>query len=268
LSVALWLVGCAATPEEKRAEVVEDRAADIRDELAVGREMTAKLYGYFGKYSGSDGLLEYVNLVGQTIASRYGRPDLVYRFGILDTPEVNAFAAPGGFVLVTRGLLGQIHSESELACVLGHEIAHINEKHMYLRLMPKHEVSAEESVARLMSRGHSDLGKSLTVLADEGLKTLLEDGIGLDKEKEADEAGVIFAASLGYNPHEFVSLLQRLQTGAANLKFGKVAQPFPARIAGLTQFFKDNGIPNKLVADGKTLDQRFARAWGLLASAK
>lgn len=258
------LVGCASTPEETRTAEREDLASETRDEVKFGREMAAKLYGHFGKYEGDHKLADYVSLVGANLAERFGRPELAFRFGILGTDEVNAFATPGGFIFITDGLLRQVQSEAELAAILAHEIAHVNEKHMYLGIMPKKDVGATESVARIMSRGHADLGKSMAVLADKGLQMLIEGGLGKEKEQEADQQALLTVASLGYDGQALLVFLRRLQAAGDKLKLGKVAQPFAERVSALETFAKENGITNRSTADAGVLQKRFARAWGTL----
>jgi predicted Zn-dependent protease len=251
------LTSCAApTPEETAQEIKDELRTEIADEINIGREMAAKLLGHVGAYESDPKATEYVNLVGGALAQKVGRSELVYRFALLSSDEINAFATPGGYVFITKGLLAAVNDESELAAVLAHEIAHINEKHMYLEIAPKRKVSATETVARVMSRGHSDMGKSITQLVNKGLKMLLEEGMGLEKERQADDAGIYYAEAAGYNPHAMVRFLKRIsaETGP---KIPKTAPPFNERIAAVEKLLKENSIEDRMLAKAETLKERF-----------
>lgn len=247
-------VSAAYSEAEKKA-----LAQEVRDEITVGRMMAARIVGQFGYYE-DPGAQYYVNLIGQSLAAQSGRPELKYYFAVLDTAEVNAMAAPGGYIFVTRGLLAQLKNESELAAVLGHEIAHINEKHMYERIKPKQkQVTAGETLARLLSRGGSDIGQSISQMVTEGMNILLEQGLGKEKEYEADEAGTLYAAQLGYNAHGLPIYLERLARDSRTVQVSKTHPPFAERIHTLRSALNKNGIPDRLAADERTLADRFAR---------
>src|SRR5262245_14065886 len=98
------------------------------EERQIGEQVSAKLRQRFGVYQNQD-VTKYVALVGTVIAQASTKPALDWKFIVLDSDGVNAYATPGGFIHVTRGLLGMVKNESELACVLGHEITHVTERH-------------------------------------------------------------------------------------------------------------------------------------------
>jgi len=260
LLIIAGLTGCASVPEEEMI-FKKNLAQDVRDEIEFGRHMAAKLLGHFGKFEKYPEALSYVNLVGRSLAKKSGRPELPFHFGILDSKQVNAFATPGGYIFVTKGLLKQIKTESELAVVLGHEIAHINEKHMYKEVAPEKKVSTSETVVRMMSRGGGDISQGLSKAVSKGMAMLLEKGMGAEKEREADEAGLIYAVSAGYNPNDFTNFLKRLNKNKKKLVLDKNAPPFGSRIAFVKKTLSTNGLDNNLVADGKALDERFKAAF-------
>src|SRR5690606_31708209 len=101
---------------------------DAEEEAAIGFEAAATLLGA-APLLDDDGMQRYVNRVGRWVAMQSERPALSWHFAVIDHPNVNAFAAPGGYVFITRGLLFQLRNEAELAGVLGHEIAHVVQKH-------------------------------------------------------------------------------------------------------------------------------------------
>jgi len=102
---------------------------NFKQEHLLGRQVAARIAGNFGVWNDKSWTL-YVNLVGRALAPYSERPDIKYRFAILDTDDVNAYAAPAGYIFITRGLLKKLDSEAQLAGVLGHEIAHVARKHI------------------------------------------------------------------------------------------------------------------------------------------
>ena len=120
----------AATNQPKAGSALTDE-----EEVALGRQIIGNLLGASSLVR-DEGLQAYVNRVGRWVAAQSDRPDLPWRFGVIDSDDLNAFAAPGGWVLITRGLYRMLQSEAELAGVLGHEIAHVTRKH-HLKLLQK-----------------------------------------------------------------------------------------------------------------------------------
>ncbi|MCM2279220.1 MAG: M48 family metalloprotease [Oligoflexia bacterium] len=271
LGAALALcVGCASSPEENRELEHERFAQEIKEEKEVGRQMAAKLAGTLGSHDSDDKLLRYLNLVGNTVAAKANRPELAYRFGILKSEEINAFATPGGYIFVTMGLLREVRSEDELAGVLGHEIAHVTERHMYKEIMPKREVSAGETLSRMLSRGGADLGFSIGKIVNQGIETLLEKGLGQEKEHEADQGGSLLCAAAGYDPLALQTFLTRLQSRATTVKVSKTHPPFPARLQALQGFLKQNGMAglSRDTEGGRALETRFKSSVSLPSARK
>ena len=180
---------------------------DQKDEIAMGDDMAARLLGA-APLVNNPGLQQYVNRVGRWLAAQTERPDLPWQFGVLDAPELNAFAVPGGTIFVTRGLLAQMKSEAELAGVLAHEIGHVLKKH-HLKAIQK---SAQAALAgeglnvALKDRAPAVRDKLISA----GTETYAR---GLDKsdELEADRLGVVIAARGGYDAYGLPAVLQTLQ---------------------------------------------------------
>jgi predicted Zn-dependent protease len=152
------------------------------------------------------------------------RPDLPWHFGVLDTASVNAFAAPGGYVLITRGLYEMLDSEAQLAGVLGHEIGHIVQRH-HVKVMQ--QSAAVSAGARAAQRG--DRSVLVNNLIGTGAEVFAR---GLDKsaEFEADRIGVVLAARSGYSPYGLVEVLHKLAaraTGDASLALLFKTHPAP-----------------------------------------
>ena len=151
----------------------------------------------FGVYQDPN-VTKYVTLVGVVLAQASTRPNLNWQFVVLDTEGVNAFAAPGGFIHITKGLLGLMKNEAELAGVLAHEIIHVTEKHTV-------NADSEERRGfrwRLTRSGASGgIAQSLVAkLADAAYKNILNNEFSRNDEGEADEKGVQLANKVGYAP--------------------------------------------------------------------
>lgn len=171
----------------------------------------------------------YVNKVGRWIASRSERPDLPWTFAVLDNDDINAFAAPGGYIVLTKGLLLKLNSEAELAGVLAHEIGHVLKKHHLNAMQKAHAKTAlQESASVVMdARGN----KNQDVLKYAAIGTELY-GKGLDKEDEfeSDRIGVVLATRAGYEPYGLPAVLQTLQSvvgGSAALQLLLETHPKP-----------------------------------------
>ncbi|OFZ54489.1 MAG: hypothetical protein A2428_00730 [Bdellovibrionales bacterium RIFOXYC1_FULL_54_43] len=260
LAAALIGPACSTTPDpaEKDAMERERLAREVDDELLVGREIASRLLGRFQHYEKNRAAIEYVNLVGATLAAQNGRPELRYRFAILDSDDPNAFACPGGFIFVTKGLLKLVKNESELAGVLGHEIAHVNEKHMYSTIVPKREVSTSETFVRLLSRGKSEIGSNLAQIVDNGMKMLMESGYGKEKEHASDQAAALYTKSSGYDPMALLPVLERLKEASKSSKLSKTHPPFDERTASFQAFLKENDLKSTLSASRQqVMEARF-----------
>lgn len=197
---------------------------DEKQEIAIGRHAAGTILGA-APLVADPRLQSYVNRVGRWIASHSERPHLPWRFGVIDTPGVNAFATPGGYILVTRGLYEALENESQLAGVLGHEIAHVLKRHHIVGMQKKGMLQGLASGAQAFtgSRGN-------TLLADMG-KNLVSEVIvsGLDKsdEFEADHLGVVLAARAGYSPYGLVQVMHKLQARASDPSLGLLFSTHP-----------------------------------------
>jgi predicted Zn-dependent protease len=153
-------------------------------------------------------LQKYVNDLGQWLALQTDRPGLQWRFGVLDTNDINAFAAPGGYVFVTAGLIGRLQSEAELAAVVAHEIGHVVRKH---HLVAIQDQAGSNIMTNLMSiaADQDENSAEWNMLIDAG-SDLYTKGLSRDDELDADLVGVVILARAGYDPYALASVLQRL----------------------------------------------------------
>ena len=218
------------------------REFTLEEESALGEEMASNLLGAAPLY-GNMAVQRYVNQVGQWVAAQGERQELSWRFAVLDDAEANAFAAPGGYVFITRGLLYSLRSEAELAGVLSHEIAHVLRKHQLaaikkgMRTSLGTEFLSEKVEQKALRTGNGQLTPWLRELANVGTQLYVR-GLDKDDEFEADRMAVVLSARAGYNPYGLPSVLQTLQTVSADhaglaLLF-KTHPPFNARLDALS----------------------------------
>ena len=212
------------------------------EEIEIGRGITSTILGA-AKLVSNNSLQRYVNLVGQNIAQHSERKNLPWTFGIVDTPSINAFAAPGGYILVTSGLFAILDTEDELAAILAHEIVHVNKKHHY-NIIQKQKMVEFGSKFMSSALGKDDktgISKRLVNMGGE----LIARGLDKDAEYEADRDGVILAARAGYDSSAMLTVLSKLQTksrtkGDESMKLFTATHPTPSdRIQALTDQMTD-----------------------------
>jgi predicted Zn-dependent protease len=200
------------------------------EEQQIGADVSAKLREKYGVVQDA-AVHKYVSLVGQALAQSSSRPALRWTFVVLDTDGVNAFAAPGGYVHITRGALAIIKNEGELADVLAHEISHVTNKHTINAIR---NAKLEGAAAAAATR--SDLMKAF---ADKAYGAVLENHYDRSQEMDADKTGVALANSVGYAPTGLGAFLSRLAERNAGLKEPSgIFASHPeteARLTGLTQ---------------------------------
>jgi len=196
-----------------RSVVPASTEIDEKQEVQLGQEWAAVLLGA-APLVADPSLQRYVNTVGRWLASQSERPDLNWRFGVLESDNINAFATPGGYILVTKGLAMRMRSEAELAGVLAHEIAHVVQKH-HLKAIQKGawaKVGANVATEYLSQRSRSPVGSAAGQQLLSGIKEIMLRGLDKDDEFEADRMGVVIAARAGYDPFGLPAVLQLLNT--------------------------------------------------------
>ena len=177
------------------------------EEIQIGKDVAARLLGA-APLAKDENLQRYVNRVGRWLAVQTERPDLPWQFGVMEAPQLNAFAVPGGTIFVTRGLVERMKSEAELAGVLAHEISHVLRKH-HLKAIQKgaQTALAGEALNQALRNQNAQAREKLVAFGSEMYTR------GLDKgdELEADRYGVVIAARAGYDAYGLPAVLQTLQ---------------------------------------------------------
>jgi len=176
-----------------------------QDEIKLGRGVAARVISRFG----TDYNLEatyYLNLLGTVIAQRSDRPDIPYHFAILDTDDINAYACPGGFIFVTRGVLNMVKDEAELAAVLSHEIAHVTERHIVKALQHSQVMKiGAQMAAEAFTTGGPLFEKMINTSTDSLFK-----GLQKSDEYDADMKAVAYLDRTGYDYPAMLDVLNLL----------------------------------------------------------
>jgi len=189
-SLMVWTISCAINPVTHKRELMLLSAAD---EVAMGQQTDPQVLQTFGQYKDAD-LARYVTALGNKLGALSHQPELDYSVKVLDSPVVNAFAVPGGYVYLSRGILAYLNDEAELAGVMGHEIGHIAARHS----------------AQQYSRAQvTQLGLGLGAMVSKTFRKyagLAQFGVGMlflsfsrDMERQADALGVEYSSKAGYD---------------------------------------------------------------------
>jgi predicted Zn-dependent protease len=188
------------------------------EEKIIGDSVALEIVSKYGGLVRDETVMARVNLVGRSLARYSDRPELDWRFGVLDSPAINAFSAPDGYVFITRGLYALADSDDALAAILGHEIAHITGKHA-LTIVARNDAFTA-GLGQLVQRSgearkvDSQL-KQLNLGVDLVVKTLFEKGFDPQTEFAADATGRQLAVTTGYAPGALRAVLVRLQSTPA-----------------------------------------------------
>jgi beta-barrel assembly-enhancing protease len=183
------------------------------EEIALGEQLMSAILGAAPLYQ-NDRVQRYVNQVGRWVATHSERPNLPWRFAVLDSPLVNAGAAPGGQIYITTGLLFRMRSEAELAGALAHEIAHVVQRHQLTAYRSKKLGSAFATGAGALADARlktGELGKSVVKLGIGEAKSMIVLSLGRSEEEQADRMGMVLAARAGYDPYGLPMTIQILQ---------------------------------------------------------
>jgi predicted Zn-dependent protease len=270
----------------------QKKLEDYKAEVEIGRNMAGRLLQYYGTY-GDEGAISYVNQVGNYVASYGDYPDRKYMFAILDTDAVNAFACPGGYILITMGTLRAVNNEAELAAILGHETAHVGKQHMFntLKALEQRELDkiekendkkgkvkvpyeakvrerpkpqSKSELASLIVKISSGGGAAFSVLqaAKAGMSVMMEKGLDQKLEYEADHEGVKYAIRAGYDPKAMNEFLGRLESkkNVKNMKvISKTHPSISDRKKHIEELLTEMKANEIIGADGKDRFQQFSK---------
>jgi predicted Zn-dependent protease len=205
IAISYTLQGCVTNPVTGRTNLM---LMSKEQEIAMGRDADPQIVAEFGLYE-DEKLQQLIDRKGQEMAAISHRPDLNYEFKIVDSPVVNAFAVPGGYVYFTRGIMAHFNNEAEFAGVLGHEIGHIAARHS----AQQYSKSMIAELGLAVGSALSDEFRQFSDLASQGVGLLFLK-YSRDHERQSDKLGVEYSIKTGYNAHkmaEFFKTLDRMQ---------------------------------------------------------
>lgn len=261
------------TPQQAQSivragDAVQKSFSDItpEQEYFIGRAVGATIVSKFKVYD-PEAATRYVNLVGQTLAQASDKPETFggYHFLILDSEEINAFAAPGGFIFISRGMLRLCRNEDEVAAVLAHEVGHVQLAHALRaiktsRLTSAFTILAAEGAKNYGGEALSQLTQQFEGSISDITQTLVVNGYGRGQEREADKVAVTILGRVGYDPWALSRVLsemsKHLKPGGHD--FAATHPPPSDRIADLHELL--DGVAAKPIAAVR--QQRFDRALG------
>lgn len=201
LASVLWLGSCTVNPATGQKEFTAFLPAS--QEAALGAGEHQKVEATYGKFI-TGPIAEYVERIGQKVAANTERTDVQYKFYVIDSPIVNAFAVPGGYIYLSRGLLALANNEAELAGVIAHEIAHITARHAASRVS-QGAIAGIGAAILSAATGSQAIGQAASVGSDLYIKSYSR-----GQESQSDELGVRYLARAGYDPDAMASFLSSL----------------------------------------------------------
>jgi len=203
LAACIGLTACATNPATKQHDFV---MLSEEQELQLGQRAAAEIEKNLPLMDSNDPLVRYVDSVGQKVAAVSDRPNLFYRFHVVDNATINAFALPGGYIYIHRGLLIHMNSEAELAAVLGHEIGHVTARHAVKQYSKAQAYQLGSMVASIFL----PIPQGAGVFSDLMASAVLH-GFGRDAELQADQLSIRYLSRAGYDPHATIGILKTLK---------------------------------------------------------
>ena len=241
------LLGCAVNPVTGNQDFV---MISENQEIEMGREYNAQILKQNSIYPDQE-LQDYVQSIGESLASKSHRPNLIYRFTVLDSSDINAFALPGGYIFINRGLMSYLSSEEELAAVLAHEIGHVTARHSVRQYSQSQLMSIISTAIEIQA------GSTAGDIANLASGAILS-GYGREMELEADELGAEYIYEDGYSPqgmYEVLSVLKdqevyskklNKQRGKAPVNYHGVFASHPSNDKRLQEILNGVGNLNKM----------------------
>ncbi len=262
------------TPEQgesiRRVGEAAERAMESitpEQEYFIGRAVGATIVHTYNVYD-HPRANAYLNLLGQSVARYSDMPETFrgYRLLLLDTDEINAFAAPGGFIFISRGMVRLCRTEDDLAAVIAHEVGHIQHRHAVLAIKNSRWTSAAttmlfEGVRSFGAKELAELTEVFEGSISDITSTLMTGGYARGQEREADRAAVVILRRMGYRQGALIDVLERMGSVLENDKrgFGATHPPASSRIRDLRPLIRDGDTPAPTAARQERFNQ--FRAW-------
>lgn len=267
LLAGLWLMSCLVTAhgfnlgdELKKAASGLQKPEQLaglggyseQEETAIGRQIAGSLLGAAPLVKDRQ-LQKYVNNVGRWVASQSERPDLAWHFGVIEADDINAFAAPGGYIFVTRGLYRLLNDEAELAGVLAHEIGHVIRKH-HLKILQQSQLL--DLGGKLLTKQTGDNDKIRNLIGSGA--EIVSRSLDKSAEFEADRIAVMLAARAGYDAFGLPGVLQEIGHAGNDSSVALLFKTHPHPDERLTRL--DDAMGSRFDGfKGQALPKRFYR---------
>ncbi|MEZ5196732.1 MAG: M48 family metalloprotease [Bacteroidales bacterium] len=190
-------------------------AQDYSYDKQIGAESAIQVEQTIGIYNDS-ALTSYVQAVGQRLVGALGESPFTFQFHVVDMAEPNAFALPGGYIYISRGLLSLVNDEAELACVMGHEMIHVTKRHAIKQMKKSIFPCILHIPGAVVGMFNSNLGNIINAPVSLGSELFLKN-YSRKQESEADKLGIKLASIAGYNPEKLAIILERLSTDVEHL---------------------------------------------------
>jgi predicted Zn-dependent protease len=263
LAAALLAAACGTNVVNPVSGKTERSVMDEASEVAEGKKAHEEVMKEFGGPLANPKLQAYVNDLGQRLAKQSHRANLQWTFTVLDSPDVNAFALPGGYVYVTRGIMAYMDSEADLAGVIGHEIGHVTARHGAQRATKQQRAGAGVMAATVLGVLLETVGVSGAAQAANQVSSGMAAGsiasYSREQELQADKLGAEYLSRVGYNPQNMVDVIgvlkdqERFAADNARAAGKKVPEP---------------GTGGNWLASHPTNDQRLQQITAIAASYK
>ncbi|MBZ0087977.1 MAG: M48 family metalloprotease [Thermomonas sp.] len=218
----------SAAANHSDAIVGKSDAEVLQEELELGPMLAGRILGA-APLVNDPAIQRRVNLIGRWLASQTSRPDLPWTFGVIDDGEVNAFAAPGGYILITKGLYDLLTSDAEVAAVLGHELSHVVQRDHY-EVIRKQELQAtgREAVMSQVNTGGGLAGSLARDFIERNGAAIMMTQLDRNAEYRADQAAGIYLARGGFNPLELYAVLQKMASlGSSSSRMASLYKTHP-----------------------------------------
>lgn len=242
VTLVLVVAACAVNPAtgERELSLVSES-----QEIAMGREADPQISAQLGLVDNPE-LQSYVSDLGLRLAAVSERPDLPWTFRVVDDPTVNAFALPGGFIYVTRGILAHFDSEAELAGVLGHEIGHVTARHSVSQISRQQLQQIGLGVGMVLSEDIRRVGGLLSA----GMQ-LMNLSYSRGDETQSDELGLRYISREGYDPTSMIGVFEMLAQAGGGSGEGRIPEwqlthPYPEnRADNIREYIAEQGLPTE-----------------------
>ena len=223
--------------------------SDIDLEIEFGKKLAARILGQYN-LSNDDKLQEYINLLGQGIAASFGRPEITYYFAVIDSAHINAYATPGGYVFITKGLIDKCNNEAQLVGVLAHEISHINRRY----IINKYNIRGNDSsllsdIGNIVGGASQSMKIALNMVIEKVMDELFIEGLDKEEEINADLDSLLYMTLLNYDWTAYSDLVVTLDKDSQTQSVSHTHPSSLERSNSMSVFAQTNKLKGELIRE-------------------